>query len=330
MNKLLRRTLYGVAAGVVLYVAAVIYFDIGPVQATLRGYPWWVFAVALGLSATNYLLRFAKWELALGWLEVRRDAPGLTRGRSLLIYLAGLSMSVTPGKVGEVLRSTLLKSSDGVPFARTAPVVVADRLTDLIALVLLSLVALAQYPQYVPIMAVTVVLIVAGIVVLGSPKLLRALLGLVARLSVLRSLAAKVDALVESTAVVLRVKNLLALTVLSVLGWSLECVGFWLIVSNFPGVSASLETCMFLWAAGTLVGALSFLPGGLGATEGSLVVATQHLLIGVTQPVALAATLLARIATLWFGELVGGIALGLFLRDPNVRTKAMAKEAEVT
>ncbi len=72
------------------------------------------------------------------------------------------------------------------------------------------------------------------------------------------------------------------------------------------------------------MGALSFLPGGLGATEGSLVVATQRLLIGVTQPVALASTLLARIATLWFGEIVGGIALALFLRNPATRAKVMA------
>ena len=84
----------------------------------------------LGLSSLNYLLRFWKWELCLGWLDVRGegpdDAPNLTLGRSLVIYLAGLSMSVTPGKVGEVLRSGLLKASDGVSFARTAPIVVAD------------------------------------------------------------------------------------------------------------------------------------------------------------------------------------------------------------
>ena len=101
---MLRRTLYGVAAGVLLYFGAMIYFDLGEVRETLEGYPWWVFGVALLASATNYMLRFDKWECALGWLEVRRDAPGLTRGRSLMIYLAGLSMSVTPGKVGEVLR----------------------------------------------------------------------------------------------------------------------------------------------------------------------------------------------------------------------------------
>lgn len=98
MNTLLRRTLYTIAAGLILYVVAVIWLDARPVARTLEGYPWWVFGVALAASATNYLLRFAKWELSLGWLRVRDDAPQLTRGRSLLVYLAGLSMSIKIGR----------------------------------------------------------------------------------------------------------------------------------------------------------------------------------------------------------------------------------------
>ena len=93
--------------------------------------------------------------------------------------------------------------------------------------------------------------------------------------------------------------------------------------STLAGVSASLTQCAFLWAMGTLVGAISLLPGGLVATEGSLVIATTHFIAGATQPVAVAAALLGRIATLWFGELVGGVALALFLRDPALRERAM-------
>ncbi|MEM6290000.1 MAG: lysylphosphatidylglycerol synthase transmembrane domain-containing protein [Myxococcota bacterium] len=325
---MLRRTLYGVAAGVLLYVGAMVYFDLGPVQATLRDYPWGMFGLALLASATNYLLRFAKWELALGWLDVRAEAPNLTRGRSLLIYLAGLSMSVTPGKVGEVLRSVLLKSSDGVAFNRTAPVVIADRLTDLVALVLLSLIGVSRFPEAAPVVVVTIVLVVLGVLVLGSPTLLRRCLELARKLPLVGRFVDKAEGLVESTTTLLRLRYLTVLSLLSVVGWGLECVGFWLIVDAFVGVDADLATCTFLWSAGTLFGALSFLPGGLGATEGSLVLATQQLVMGVTQPVALAATLLGRFATLWFGELVGGVALALFLRDPALRARAAEAAAE--
>lgn len=328
MSTLLRRTLYTLAAGIVLYVAGVLWFDVEPLRQTLVGYPWWVFAAALGLSMANYLLRFAKWELSLGWLRVREQAPGLTRGRSLLVYLAGLSMSVTPGKVGEVLRSMLLRASDGVPFTRTAPVVVADRLTDLVALVVLAAVGVAERPEYAPVLVVTLVLVGVGAVVLGSPRLLGGALDLLARVPRLGSVAARARPLVDSSVTLMRLGPLTWLALLSVLGWGLECVGFWLILGGFEGVDASLRTCTLLWSAGTLVGALSFLPGGLGATEGSLVVATTRIVAGATQAIALAASLLGRLATLWFGELVGGVALAMFLRDPAIRRRALEAEDE--
>jgi len=325
MSRFVQRALIGVVLGVLLYVGAVLYVDLGRITAALDGYAWSAVLLALLLASVNYLLRFLKWELCLGWLHVRGDgpddAPGLTRGRSLLIYLAGLSMSVTPGKIGEVLRSYLLHLSDGVPFARTAPIVIADRLTDLVALVVLSLVGVSQFREYLPIVLITLALVVAGVVILGTPRLCRGLLTLLARIPGLAPLTARAGALVDSSAALLRLRPLLILSLISVLGWGLECVGYWLIVRGLVGAEASLSLCTFLWSTTTLIGALSFLPGGLGATEGSLAVLVNRLALGVSQPAALATTLLIRACTLWYGELVGGLALAALVRqNPNKPT----------
>lgn len=329
MSRFVQRALIGVVLGVLLYVGAVLYVDFGRVRAALDGYAWSMVAAALGLSSVNYLLRFLKWELCLGWLGVRgsgpEDAPGLTLGRSLLIYLAGLSMSVTPGKIGEVLRSYLLRLTDGVPFSRTAPVVVADRLTDLVALVILSLVGVSQFTQYLPVVLATLVIVAAGVVVLGTPRLCHALLRGLARLPGLGRIVERAGALVDSSAALLRLRRLMVLSAISVVGWGLECVGYWLIVRGLVGAEASLQLCTFLWSTTTLIGALSFLPGGLGATEGSLAVLVGQLAIGVPAPAALATTLLIRACTLWYGEVVGGVALVALVR----RTPAEAGSAGV-
>ena len=42
----------------------------------------------------------------------------------------------------------------------------------------------------------------------------------------------------------------------------------------------------------------------------------------MTQPIALASTLLIRGATLWWGEIVGALSLALFMRDPKLRERA--------
>jgi uncharacterized membrane protein YbhN (UPF0104 family) len=324
MSLLLRRTLIGVAIGVVGYIAFLIVFGIPEVRDALIGFAWMSVVWALGLSSINYLLRFWKWELALGWLDVRKGSGGvhppteLKLGRSLEIYLAGLSMSVTPGKVGEVLRSMLLRASNGVPFTRTAMVVVADRLSDLIALVVLALIGIADFPEYLPYVIGALVLVAAGVLVLGSPKLFGGLLRWCEKLPLVGGLAKSAHGLVESSAVLLELRYITVLSAISVVGWGLECVGYWLILNAFPGLEASLLLCVFLWSATTLAGALSFMPGGLGATEGLLVFAARFA-FGLTSSIAVASTLLIRLCTLWYGELVGALALLSFMRDPKLR-----------
>ncbi len=315
----------GVVLGVVLYAGWILYSGYDPVSAALRGYAWSAVAVALALSSANYLIRFLKWELCLSWLEVRHPetgAPGLTRARSLLIYLAGLSMSVTPGKVGEVLRSWLLRSTDGVAFARTAPVVLVDRLTDFVALVLLSLVGVTEYREYMPVIVASIVVVLTGVGILGSPRLCHGLLDILERLPMVGRLAAKARGLVDSSAELMKARVLIVLSLLSVVGWGLECIGYYVILHGFFGVSASLAVCTFLWAVTTLIGALSFLPGGLGATEGSLALLIAELAVGVSPEIALASTMLIRACTLWYGELVGGITLGMVIRHPRFRPEA--------
>jgi len=335
MSRLLRRALLGVVLGALIYLAAILYVDVHATAAALADFRWSAVGLALLLSSLNYLLRFWKWELCLGWLGIREpgpgNAPGLTRARSLLIYLAGLSMSVTPGKVGEVLRSLLLKQSDGVDFTRTAPIVVADRLTDLIALVVLSLVGIAEFQEfqdYLPVILVTLLLVVAGVIVLGSPRLCHGLLRLLARLPGVDRLAAKAEALVDASARVLQLRALVLLSLLSIVGWGLECVGYWLVLRGFAGADASLSLAVFLWSTTTIIGALSFLPGGLGATEGSLAVLVARLATGVTQAIAVASTLLIRICTLWFGEVVGGLALAWLLHRYGDGGEAETTSAE--
>ena len=53
---------------------------------------------------------------------------------SALVFGAGLSLSITPAKLGELVKSYLLREMHDVPAPQTAPIVVAERVTDLVAL----------------------------------------------------------------------------------------------------------------------------------------------------------------------------------------------------
>lgn len=311
MNKILRRTLLGVGLGIVVYVAGALWFGIAEIKSSLSTMRWSGLAIAFGMSSLAYLFRFLKWEISLRWLNVREgplDRP-LGLRASLAIFLAGLSMSVTPGKLGEVVRSSLLKSNHGIPFTKTAPFVIADRAADVIALVCFCLLGLGTIAGITGYVWAAALLVSAGVLVLGNRVLSARLTAALATIPRLTRFSSRIETLLESARVLLRPRRLAILSVLSLFAWGMECIGYAFILNSFPGIEVDLRTCVLLWSSTTLVGAISFLPGGLGATEGSLAVLAVRLVPGLSTHAAIASTFAIRAATLWFGEFVGTVAL---------------------
>ena len=216
--------------------------------------------------------------------------------------MSGLAMSVTPAKAGELLKCYLVRDRAGIPVAMSAPVVVMERLTDVISLVLLALLGLALLP--LPVLAVlAVVLLLSGGAVLVI--LTRRSDGLV-DLPFLRRWK---DSLLASYAGMRRLSMLQPMAVAVVLGvgaWLSEGLALWVVLDGLDA-HISLSSALPIYAAATLVGAVSALPGGLIGTEGSMVALLQQ--SGVARGAASAGTLVVRLATLWFAVALGLLAL---------------------
>ncbi|MEO8399002.1 MAG: flippase-like domain-containing protein, partial [Ignavibacteriaceae bacterium] len=107
----------------------------------------------------------------------------------------------------------------------------------------------------------------------------------------------------------LRPLPLFYMIILSLISWSFECLGYHLILVNF-NVTLGFFWASFSYAFSIIVGAVTMLPGGLGATEGSL----TFLLIkeGYAKDIAVASTFIVRIVTLWFAVLVGVISVSFY------------------
>jgi uncharacterized protein (TIRG00374 family) len=188
---------------------------------------------------------------------------------------------------------------------RTAPIVVAERLTDLIALLLLAIVGSATYGIATTLVISASCLIAFGLMLLAWPRPTRALIDLVSTPRPVRRYRRSLHAMYDGVAGLCRPAPLALATALAVPAWACECLGFSLIVNGFPGAHLSLGLAMAIYASTTIAGALSFLPGGLGVTEGAM---TVLLVIGAARldrSVALDATLLTRLATLWFAVVLG-------------------------
>lgn len=258
-------------------------------------------AITLLMSSFNYSLRFLRWQIYLKVLE--HPVPFRP---SLNIYLAGFALTTTPGKAGEALRGVLLKPW-GVPYSKSFAAFFSERLSDLFGVVLLTLFGLTLYPNARPMIVVGVILVLMGFTVLSQRRLIEGLMGLISKPTgkVLNLVKYLLHVLLEAQRCH-RLGILVGSTLLSIMAWSAEALAFhWIL--QWMGADTPLVFAIFVYALSMLAGALSFMPGGLGGAEAVMV----GMLVwkGMPSADAIAATVLIRLATLWFAVGVGVLCM---------------------
>jgi glycosyltransferase 2 family protein len=257
----------------------------------------WTLAPLIMLSVlVNWALRFLKWHYYLGCLDIP-----LPWRSSAQVFLAGFTMAISPGKLGEVLKAVLVRSLVGTHVSRTASVVMAERLTDVAGLVVLGALGVTVLPRGPALLSGIGLLLGAAVVTLRAPVVGRQ----AGRLLPAR-LVEPVRLFVQGGRALLATRALAVALGLSVVSWFFECLAFFLILQAL-GVVLPLHAATFVYAFASLVGAVSMLPGGLGVAEASLTGLLAGL--GTPLPEAAAATLLVRGATLWLAVALGVVTL---------------------
>ncbi|MGD9101078.1 MAG: lysylphosphatidylglycerol synthase transmembrane domain-containing protein [Anaerolineae bacterium] len=309
MSDLRNKLVIGFILGLVVIVALLLYADLTQVIASLESFTWAYLPLILGLTLSNYALRFVKWHVYLRLINVTQ----ISIADSLLIFVGGFTMVLSPGKVGELLKSLALKEMTGTPISRSAPVIMAERLSDGLAMLLLAMAGVAANPRYLPLFLLVLGLLSAGVLVIQIQPLAYRLLALAERMPVLSRFARALYDFYASSFELLRLKNLLFAVGLGTLSWALEGVALYLVLIGLgvaPGATL-LGQAIFILSFATIVGALSALPGGLGAAEASLGV-MLGLVVGLDRSLAGTVTLMIRFCTLWFAVLLGMSVLIFF------------------
>jgi uncharacterized protein (TIRG00374 family) len=310
-----RRLASGLVLALAVYLALALYGDLRQLPAELRRFPWQVLPLVLALTLVNYVGRWVKWHWYLGLVDARlswRDS-----GR---IFGAGMTMVLTPGKVGEFLKCYMVRQVAGTPMAVTAPIVVAERLSDGFALLALAAVGLWSFPEPGLRLAALGVLggLLAVLVVVHFRPLALRLLALAERLPVVGRFAESFEALYLSSTVLLSPRNLLIAVLIGIVSWTGEGLAYYVVLLGFgvpPGLTEALHA-VFIFSVSTIVGAVVATPGGLGATEASLVALSRRA-YGLDRTTATAAAMVIRFCTLWFGVAIG---LACLLRWPELLT----------
>jgi len=304
LKKLKQRIIVSLIFAGAIYLAFTIYADFNQVVKTFERFNWLLLPLLLLLSFLNYFARFLKWDYYLSIVNVE-----IRKIDSFSTFMSGLIMSVTPAKLGEVLKSVLVKEVTGVSISKTAPIIFAERITDFLSLLILAITGAYLFNYGGNITLIIAAFLILLIFIISNKRIALPIINAAEKIPLIKNYIHHIHLAYESSYQLLKPKPLILMTLFSLVAWGFECFGYYIILLNF-NLNFGLLWAFFSYSFSTIVGAISMLPGGLGVTEGSL----TFLLVQkqVATDVAVATTFLIRVVTLWFAVLVGIISLSLY------------------
>lgn len=300
------KLLWSLFLAVAVFAALMLYSDVATLGAAFRSFGWTWLLPVVALTLLNLGARYVKWEYYLHLLGVR----DLARGDSVAIFLANYALILTPGKMGGLMKSYFVRLCSGTPMARTMPIILAERLTDGLGMILMTMLALVAYPAAWPVVALVIIGMVAVLVVAQVRPLALWLLSLCGRLPILRRYAAELRGFYESSYELLRLRPLLWATLLGTVARATEGVALYFVLLGLGSDNSVtlFSHAIFIAALANMIGVVVMMPGGLGGTEGSMTGLLDYF-VGLAPGPATAATLIARFGTLWLPALLGFAAL---------------------
>lgn len=304
IEKVKKNIYVAIAFSALFYLGLSFYANFEEVINAIEQFNWLYLIIILILSYLTFITRYFKWEYYLRLLDIK-----ISKSDSYQIFMSSLIMSVTPGKVGDLIKSYMLKKTYDIPVSETAPIVLAERITEFLSLLLIALVGIYFYNQGKLIVLLLIFMIFTLVLILSNKKTSSWLLSQLTNFGFIKKHINNFTIVLTNSHKMLQPIPFIIMILLSLISWLFEGFGFYLILSTFE-INISLGWSLFIYAFSIIVGSIAMIPGGLGVTEGSL----TFLLIesGVAKNIAVAATFIFRIATLWFAIIVGVLSLVLY------------------
>lgn len=320
IRHLKRKLLIGFGLGFAVFAGLILYADLREVTHLLKGFQWQLLPAILGLTLVNYFLRGLRFHYYLGQIGVKN----ITVWTSMRIFIGGFALTLTPGKVGELIRVVWLKNLTGADPVKVAPSTIVDRIVDGLAMAILALFGAMVYPHYRWAVFVILGVIIGGVAISQIRPLALWLLRQAARLPLAPKFVPPLHALYDNTYELLRFKNLLVGLGIGLISWSCEGLAFYLVLRGLdvPNSFQLVLLANFTLALSSILGGVSSMPGGLGAAEASMTGMLQ-VMSGLPENLAATATLLIRFFTLWFGVSLGALTM-LIWRNLLFQTPAAA------
>jgi uncharacterized protein (TIRG00374 family) len=291
----LKAIAFSVLICTIVYLGFVIWLaDLNSVINILKGISPWLWLAAILTACFSYCLRFIRWNILMIHLGYK-----IPIFQHFMVYLSAFSLTLTPGKLGETIRSVYLRRW-GVAYADSLSVFVVERVLDVVVVAILGAFVITLFPQFFS-WLISIIFVGFVLIVLLKTQALKFLSKYIFNGGFARYAAEGSDAMISLTGY----KRIISITPITVLAWASHGVTLYFVLKEL-GYTIPPHIAISIYCLSLLAGVASFIPGGLGATEGAIV--ALLMVIDVDLNSATSAAILVRGVTLWLAIAIGVVA----------------------
>jgi uncharacterized protein (TIRG00374 family) len=291
-----------VIAVIGLYATFLIASDITTVYDKISDFKIEFFPIILLLVTSNWFVLFFRWHLLL-----RNAKIFIPVKDSFLILASGFALTIIPGKVGELVKSQLLKTKFGIARSKTVPIVILEQFYTAIGIVMLSFFGIWYFELGIYVLGIFTAALIFVFVLLSSRKAFNKIVSLLEKRRFTSKFVEPLSSSYDAIKNGIRGPITLYACGLSMLFWLLEAISVYFILLAFGVEVIGFLAIISTYTTSIMLGILSFLPIGVGVVEGTL---TSFFTIhGIEVSLALTIVIVIRLFTRWYGVSFGFIAL---------------------
>ena len=198
---------------IIFYIAILVYSDINEIADNISHIEIIYLPIIFSLMGVQLIILGIKYHRMLKKIGI--DIP---LKESIKIFISGISLIATPGGAGTAIKSHILKKKYNAPLPKTLPIIFMERLTELVAILIILTLFFYWTNLFESILAITLGFIFASIMYLliSNNKIFNSIKIFLNKINKIKKLTTSIDDSKESF-VILSQKN----TFLEMIGWSI-------------------------------------------------------------------------------------------------------------
>lgn len=300
--KVLKKIISVVIITIIIYAVFLFISDLDKISDKIFNFKLEFVPIIIGLVVFSWIISYSRWNILL-----KNQNIHIPHSLNFQIFLVGGALGITPGKIGELFKSQILKEKFNIPRTKTAPLFIVEKFLDLVSAMIVTLIGIWFIPEIGYLAIVGLMISVLLFKILTSKKFFNQTLNFLNKIKFLKKYLEPLSSSHEILSKTLYSKKMFLLLILSFFYWIIIGCAAFFVIEGFGFSIGSILNIISTYSSSLVIGALSFIPGGIGIAEGSLIGLLTFQGIDISEAIVIVVVI--RIFTLWFSTITGFIAL---------------------